>query len=244
MQEKVALITGGARRVGATIAQTLHAKGMNIIIHYHHSSKEAENLINYLNDARDGSAFGIQGDLSSCSTISQISENAFKKWGRLDVLINNASCFYPTPIDEMSEEDWEDLINTNLKAPLFLSKHCAPFLEKTQGCIINMSDIHAEKPLRKYLIYSLSKAGLNMLTKSLAKELSPTVRVNAIAPGAVCWPENKNALTESQKEKIIQKSLLKRAGAPEDVAKAVSFFVFDAPYITGQILRVDGGRDL
>jgi len=243
--EKVVLITGAAKRVGATVARSLHAHGMRVIIHYSTSSDQAHALRDELNQARPNSASCIQANLLDHATkLSQVIATAVETWGQLDVLINNASSFYPTPLGQITEENWEDLIGTNLKAPLFLAQAAAPYLTKQQGCIINMVDIHAQQPLKSYPVYCAAKAGLLMLTKALAKELGPHVRVNAIAPGPVLWPDQQNELDKSMQEKIISRTLLKRPGSPEDIAKAVNFFIFQAGYVTGQILAVDGGRSL
>ena len=241
-QTKVALITGAARRVGAVIARTLHAKGMNVIIHYDKSKVEALQLCETLNAQRPNSAAVLAAKLTESNACATLVNAAHKIWGRLDTLVNNASRFYPTKINEVSNEQWLDLIDSNLKAPFFLAQAAANYLRTSHGCIINIADIHGAKPLKDYSVYSISKAGLIMLTQSLAKELGPEIRVNTVAPGAVMWPEAENELTATTKQKIIDSAALKRAGTPEDIAKAVWFFIAEADYITGQFLGVDGGR--
>ncbi len=241
-QTKVALITGAARRIGAEIARTLHNSGYNVIIHYKNSETEAKQLANELNTQRKGSAAIIQWELLNTSTISELVNNSISIWGRIDVLINNASAFYPTEMGTITEQDWDNLVGSNLKAPLFLSQALAQELVKSQGCIINMVDIHADRPLKNYMVYSLAKAGLVSLTKSLARELGPDVRCNGIAPGAILWPEEPQH--DAQHQNIIQKTALKCEGKPEDIAKTILFLITSADYITGQIITVDGGRIL
>ena len=241
LSNKVVLITGAAHRIGATTARLLHAEGMNILLHYRHSREAAEALQAELNDIRPDSVTLLQADLHDTHKLPQLIEDAIKVWGQLDVLINNASSFYATPIGTVTEEHWDDLIGSNLKAPLFLSQAAAPHLRQHQGCIVSIVDIHAERPLKEFPVYSMAKAGLVMLTKSLACELGPEVRVNAVAPGAILWPEN---LGETEKEKIISRTFLKRQGAPEDIARAILYLIRDAGYVSGQVLTVDGGRSL
>ena len=237
---KAILITGAARRVGAEISRTLHAAGANIAIHYRGSADEANALAAELNAQRAGSAITLQADLLDTARLPALVEGTLKAFGRLDVLINNASTFYPTPIGTITETQWDDLLGTNLKAPLFLSQAAAPALTASSGLILNIVDIHGLRPLKGHPVYSPAKAGLVMLTHALARELSPQVRVNAIAPGPVLFPEE--GLTEDRKSDIIEKTLLKRRGSPTDIARAALFFVADAPYVTGQVLAVDGGR--
>jgi len=239
---KVALITGSARRMGAAMADKLHENGFNIVIHYHASHEDAERLSAELNKKRKHSAITMRADLQEITSLEALVNQAAETWGRLDVLVNNASRFYKTEVGEMTEYSWDELINTNLKAPLFLSQAAAPHLKKTNGCIINITDIHGERPLRDYAVYSISKAGLIMLTKQLAKELGPEIRVNAISPGAIVWPEGQNKLSEESKKKIIERTALQRHGDPDMIAKAALFLVQDADFITGQVLVVDGGR--
>lgn len=244
LTSKVALITGAARRIGAEISRMLHDEGMNIVLHYNASEEEAIALCEELNQKRKHSAVAIRADLQEQESEKALVQQAEAAWKRLDVLVNNASRFYRTEIGEITEYAWDDLMNSNLKAPFFLSQAAAPFLAANQGCIINITDIHAERPLRDYSIYCISKSGLLMMTKVLAKELGPSVRVNAVAPGAIIWPEGKNVLSEVEKQKIIDSTSLLRHGGPKDIAKAVLFFVRDGEYVTGQVLNVDGGRIL
>lgn len=242
MNEKVVLITGGAKRIGAETARTLHAAGMRIVIHYRSSRQEADELSYELNQQRPDSAAVIQGDLNDDHIYGQLIEDAVETWGRLDVLINNASSFYPTPVGSITLEQWHDLMNSNLKAPLFLSQAASPFLKETQGCIVNMVDIHAFRPMKQHPVYCAAKAGLAMLTQALAKDLGPHIRVNGIGPGAILWPEND--MDEATKQHIIERTALKRHGKPKDIAKAILFLVRDADYITGHVVPVDGGRSL
>lgn len=244
LSSKVALITGAARRIGAEIARILHEAGMNIALHYNASEEEAIDLCEQLNQKRKHSATAIRADLQEAESEKALVQQAVEVWGRLDVLVNNASRFYQTPLGEVTVYAWDDLMNSNLKAPFFLAQAAAPFLTKTQGNIINITDIHAERPLRDYSVYCISKSGLLMMTKVLAKELGPAIRVNGVAPGAILWPEGKNTLSEAEKQKIIEHTVLLRPGHSTDIAKAVLFFVRDAEYVTGQILDVDGGRML
>ena len=239
---KAALVTGAARRVGATIAHALHASGASVVLHYRSSAEEAAALAQQLNDARPGTATLAQCDLLESSAVAELAHTAAKAFGGLDILVNNASSFYPTPLGDIDEDDWNDLIGTNLKAPLFLAQAAAPLLKDARGLIVNLADIHGMKPLRRYPVYSIAKAGLIMLTKSLARELGPHVRVNAIAPGPILWPED--GLDTALQEQIIDRTALKRPGSPEDVARACLFFATEAPYVTGQILAVDGGRSV
>lgn len=231
------MITGGARRVGAAIARTLHTAGLDVIVHCHRSVAEAEALAANLNQARAGSARVLKQDLQPADG----PEKLIAQCDALDVLINNAAAFYPTPLAQATAAQWDELLGTNLRAPFFLSRAAAPLLRQRHGCIVNLSDIHAQRPLRGHAIYSISKAALDMLTRTLAKELAPEIRVNGVAPGAVIWPEQMDG---ELKQRIVSHTMLKRAGAPEDVAAAVRFLVFDAPYVTGQILVIDGGRTL
>jgi len=244
MKNKVILITGGAKRVGASICRLLHAEGASLMIHYRSSTSEARALQAELNLQRANSVTIIQGDLLNLATLPNLVQETVKNFGRLDVLINNASSYYPTEIGEINDEQWEDLTGSNLKAPLFLSQAAAPELRKHHGCIINITDMHVERPKKGYIVYSVAKAGLVTLTKSLAHELSPEVRVNAVAPGPVMWPEDNPQFDEVYRQRVISQTLLKRIGEPNDVAKAVKFLIQDAPFITGQIIAVDGGRSL
>lgn len=242
LTQKVVLITGGVKRIGAAIARQLHATGMNLALHYRHSETAAHALQAELHDQRADSVLLLQADLLHMPKLTRMVQQIIDHYGRLDVLVNNASSFYPTPIGQIEENDWEDLLGTNLKVPLFLSQAAAPHLSSTQGCIINLVDIHAERPLKSHSVYSTAKAGLIMLTKALARELGPKVRVNAIAPGAILWPEND--MDEVTKQRIVSNIALKRHGDPIDIAKTVLFLVRDAEYITGQVITVDGGRTL
>jgi pteridine reductase len=240
LQNKVVLITGGARRIGAAISRKLHAAGAQLVIHYHRSAAEAHALAAELNTTRPASVTALGGDLLDLKVLSSLVEATVARHGHLDILINNASTFYPTPVGEITASQWDDLMGTNLRAPLFLSQAAAPHLKTSEGLIINIVDIHGMRPLRFHTVYSPAKAGLIMLTQSLARELAPQVRVNGIAPGPVQFPEK--GLTEEMQQAIIEKTLLKRRGSPEDIARAALFFAAEAPYVTGQILAVDGGR--
>jgi pteridine reductase len=242
MTNKVALITGGARRIGKEIARYLHEKGMNIVVHYRSSAAEAEILVKELNFRRDNSAVALAADLNQTHFCEKLIEESSQKWGRLDALINNASRFFPTPVTAVNDDHWDDLMKSNLKAPYFLASYAAPLLRIQRGNIVNVADIHGVAPLKNYSVYSISKAALIMLTKTLAKELAPEIRVNTVAPGAIIWPEHENELTQVKKENILAKTLLQRQGNPEDIAKAVWFFIQDANYVTGQYLAIDGGR--
>jgi len=242
MNGKVALITGGAKRIGAETARTLHDAGMNIIIHYRSSRQEADELCYELNELRENSAAVVQADLDDDNIYGKLIEDAVEIWGHLDVLVNNASSFFPTPVGSITLEQWHNLINSNLKAPLFLSQAATQFLKETQGCIINMVDIHAFRPMKNHPVYCAAKAGLAMLTQSLAKDLGPDIRVNGIGPGAILWPDND--MDENTRNFIIERTALKRHGEPKDIAKAILFLVRDAGYITGHIIPVDGGRSL
>ncbi len=240
----VALITGAARRIGAQLARRLHAENYRIVIHYLNSDAEAEALAEELNAIRVDSVITLRADLNQIGAIDALAAEAVSQWGRLDVLINNASSFYPTPVGQANPEQWDDLINSNLKAPFFLTQALAPALKKACGCVLNIADIHAARPLKNHPIYCAAKAGNVMLTKSLARELAPQVRVNGIAPGAILWPEQSAELSETDKQKILSKVPLGRNGAPTDIAETALFLIARAPYITGQIISVDGGRTL
>jgi pteridine reductase len=244
LQNKVILITGGAKRVGASICRLLHANGANLMIHYRSSVKEARALQAELNLQRSNSVAIIQGDLLNLAILPSLVQESIQHFGRLDVLINNASSYYPTEIGDIKDEQWQDLMGSNLKAPLFLAQAAADELRKQHGCIINITDMHVERPKKGYIIYSVAKAGLVTLTKSLAHEFSPDVRVNAVAPGPVRWPEDNPQFDELYRQRVISQTLLKRIGEPNDIAKAVKFLIQDAPFITGQIIAVDGGRSL
>jgi pteridine reductase len=239
---RAVLITGAARRIGAALARGFHAHGADIGIHCHQSVVEAERLRDELNGKRARSAVVVTADVLDVAALPGIVTTAVNAFGRLDALINNASSFYPTPFGSVSPAQWEDLMGTNLRAPFFLAQAAAPELRKTQGAIVNMIDIHAQRPLPGHPVYSAAKAGLAMMTRALARELGPEVRVNGIAPGPILWPEA--GMDAQLQNEIVAKTLLKRTGAPEDVVRAALFFVRDAPYVTGQILAVDGGRSV
>ncbi|HHT0592895.1 TPA: pteridine reductase [Legionella anisa] len=242
-EAKAALVTGGARRIGAAVVKKLHAAGYKVIIHCHHSLQEAHSLAVDLNEQRPNSAFVLQRELSEMSAAAEIM-TAIQDWaGRLDLLVNNASVFIRTEFTAFAETDWNVLFDVHVKAPFLLSLAARPLLAKHSGAIINVSDTHAEKPLKGYSVYCQSKAALEMQTKSLAREFAPEIRVNAVAPGAIIWPENSNTLTPEIQEKIIAKTPLKKHGNPEYVAQAI-LALAENPYITGQILKVDGGRNL
>lgn len=244
MANKVALVTGGARRVGAAISRRLHQRGVDLMIHYRQSAAEAQALQAELNAARPESVALVQADLLNMAALPAMVTQTMERFGRLDVLINNASSFFPTPLGRISEREWEDLVGTNLKTPLFLSQAAAPHLRRAQGCIVNIVDIHADRPMHNYVLYSIAKGGLLALTRSLASEMGPEVRVNGVSPGIIMWPEDENWSDEVGRQRLIQTTLLKRIGDPDDIATTVRFLVFDAPYVTGQIIAVDGGRSL
>ena len=240
---KVVLVTGGAKRVGAAIARRLHREGADVMLHYRGSEREANALRSELNAARANSVALVQADLLDLAGLAEIVRNAVNRFDRLDALVNNASTFFPTPVGEMTQATWESLIGTNLRAPLFLSQAAAPHLRKTNGAIVNITDIHAERPLKNYVIYSIAKAGLAGLTRSLARELGPEVRVNGVAPGPIAWPED-GSFDEVARQRVISNTILKRTGDPDDVARAVYFLIAEAPYVTGEIIAVDGGRSI
>jgi pteridine reductase len=242
LRGRTALVTGAARRLGAAIARALHAAGANLVLHYRTSADEAMALEQELNAARAASAKRVECDLLEVARLPALVKAAADTFGSLDLLVNNASTFYPTPVGDITTLDWDDLIGTNLKAPLFLAQAAAPLLKETHGLIVNLADIHGIRPLRRYPVYSIAKAGLIMLTHSLARELGPAIRVNAIAPGPILWPEG--GTSTALQKKIIDRTALKRIGSPEDVARTCVFFATEAPYITGQVLAVDGGRSI
>lgn len=242
LEGRCVLVTGGAKRLGAAIGRKLHAAGANIVFHYNQSRAAADQLVAELDALRSGSALAVRADLLDTAQLPTLVETALARYGRLDVLVNNASTFYPTPVGSITLAEFDDLVGTNLRAPLFLSQAAADALRRTQGLIINMVDIHARRPLKDHPVYSAAKAGLVMLTKSLARELGPEVRVNGIAPGPVLWPERD--LEDALKAEIVAKTALKRSGSPDDVARAALFLATEASYVTGQIITVDGGRSL
>jgi pteridine reductase len=239
---KVALITGAARRVGAQIARSLHAEGMDLVLHYHSSQAAAEALKTELELSRPDSVMLFQANLGRCIEFPGFIERVRAFRGRLDVLINNASSFFPTPLGDASEDQWDQLMGSNLKGPFFLTKEAAPMLRSASGCVINLVDIYALRPLGKHPIYSIAKAGNAMMVKALARELGPQVRVNGVAPGVILWPEKEPG--DATKAKILARTALKRAGTPLDVARTILFLIRDADYITGQVIAVDGGRTL
>lgn len=241
---RVVLITGGARRVGAAIARELHQQGAHIVLHYHKSETDALHLQAELNALRPNSVAIIGANLLETGTLPALIETALHHFGRLDALVNNASSYYPTHLGQIDLAQWEDLMGSNLKAPLFLSQAAANALRASQGCIVNITDMHIERPKKHYIVYSAAKAGLVSLTKSLAQELAPEVRVNAVAPGPVLWPDDAQAFDDQYRQLVINQTLLKRSGEPADIAKAVKFLIYDAPFITGHVLAVDGGRNL
>lgn len=239
---KNVLITGAAKRIGAACARLLHSQGCNVFLHYRSSADEAQQLCAELNQQRPDSAKIMQADLLNMAELEAVAREACMAWGGIDVLVNNASSFYPTALADVTECQWDELLGSNLKAPFFLAKALAKTLIDNKGCIVNIVDIHAERGLIGYPVYSIAKAGLAAMTKILAKELGPAIRVNGVAPGAILWPDSD--LSEPAKQEILQRVALKRNGDPEDIAKTVLFLIKDAGYITGQILTVDGGRTL
>jgi len=242
LDNHVALITGAARRIGAAIARTLHAQGADVAIHYRGSATEAADLTDELNSQRADSAASFAADLTDMAGLNKLVEEVTAWQNRLDILVNNASSFYPTPVGKITEDQWDDLIGTNLKAPLFLSQAALPALREARGVIINIVDVHSQRPLRDHTVYGPSKAGLAMLTRSLAKDLAPEVRVNGVSPGAILWPEN--GMSGATKDAILEQVPLGRPGTPNDVANAVLFLARDADYVTGQIIAIDGGRSI
>ncbi|WP_417533555.1 pteridine reductase [Marinobacterium stanieri] len=237
-----ALITGAARRIGACIARRLHQQGYDLILHYRQSSTDAEQLRDELNRQRADSCICLQADLNDMQAVEQLAQ-AVRQQGSLNLLVNNASTFYPTPLQQAAQSDWDQLINSNLRGPFFLSSALAPLLEASEGSIVNLVDVHAEKGLGGYPIYSIAKAGVKMMTLSLARELAPAVRVNGVSPGAILWPEADAEMDDAARQAILDKVPLQRTGRPEDIAEAVAFLA-SAGYITGQILAVDGGRSI
>jgi pteridine reductase len=235
-------VTGAAKRIGAVIASSLHDAGANVAIHYHSSAAAADELAADLNQRRAGSAFTVGADVRDITALERMAQQVLQRTGKLDVLVNNASNFYPTPLGSVTEEQWHDLIGSNLKAPLFLSQAVLPALRAARGVIINIVDVHAQRPLRDHPVYGAAKAGLAMLTRSLAKDLGPHIRVNGVSPGAILWPDI--GMSEQLRAGIIRQTALKRSGEPQDIAAAVLFLVRDAPYVTGQIIAVDGGRSV
>ena len=242
LQGQCALVTGAAKRVGAAIARALHREGADLAIHFRGSEREANALRDELNSTRTDSAQTFRADLSELPQIESLLDDVVRWSGGLNILVNNASSFYPTPLGSVTEEQWDDILGSNLRAPLFLSQAALPHLKAAHGNIVNIVDIHAQRPLRHHPAYGAAKAGLGMFTRSLAKDLAPEVRVNGVAPGAIMWPED--GMTDRVKEIILKQIPLGRQGQPEDIASAVLFLVRDASYVTGQIIAIDGGRSV
>jgi pteridine reductase len=240
--DRVALVTGASRRIGAAIVRGLHAAGYRVLLHYHRSADEARQLAEELNAERPGSVVTQQADLDDTAALSGLVNQAIDAWGHLDALVNNASTFYPTPLGTVTESQWDALLGSNLKAPFFLCQAAAPQLARRQGAIVNLVDVYAERPLKGYPVYSIAKAGLAALTRSLAVELAPDIRVNGVAPGAILWPEQTDG-GQTQAD-ILARIPLARPGSPADIAGAVRFLLESAPYVTGQIIAVDGGRSV
>ncbi|HEX3896655.1 MAG TPA: pteridine reductase [Rudaea sp.] len=238
----VILITGAAKRIGAQIARTLHQAGYDLALHYRHSRNEMDALRSELEPLRPDSTIAIQGDLADVAALPGIVEKCTSRFGRLDAVVNNASAFFPTPIGDATPEQWDELFASNARAPFFLAQAAASVLKKSSGCIVNIVDIYAQQPLARYPIYSMAKAALEMMTKSLARELAPEIRVNGVAPGAILWPDAGQVSTNQ--DDLVAKTPLQRTGSSEEIAKAVLFLIRDATFTTGQILKVDGGRSL
>ncbi|PPI84373.1 pteridine reductase [Marinobacter maroccanus] len=240
----VALVTGAAHRLGSQTARTLHERGWNLVIHYRSREEQANSLIAQMNRQRPDSACALHGDLSQTADVYRLASDAVEHWGRLDALVNNASVFSPTPTADATEDDWNTILNTNLRAPFFLLQACLAELRRNQGSVVNLIDIYSEKPIDDHPLYCASKAGLAALTRSWAKDLAPDVRVNGVSPGAILWPEGEAEMNPSAQRAILQKTPLARTGNPDDIAKTIAFLICDAPFITGQIISVDGGRSL
>ena len=238
----VALVTGAGARIGAAIAERLHERGCDVLLHFNSNREGAEDLAARLNGSRSGSVATAGADLSSPAEVEALATALRDRFGRLDLLVNNASRFYPTPFGETQAWQWDDLIDSNLRGPWFLTQALLPELRTAGGCVVNILDIHAERPMPGHTIYCISKAGLAMMTRALAGELGPDVRVNGVSPGAILWPEREPGPVE--KQAILDRTALGRLGEPADIALAVAYLAFDAPYVTGQILAVDGGRSL
>lgn len=244
MAAPVVLITGAAHRLGTRTAETLHGRGWNVVIHYRSRAEQARQLVDELNRERADSATSVQADLTRADEVANLARAASQHWQRLDGLINNASVFYPRVTEAATEEDWDAIMGANLKAPFFLLKHCLPALKKTAGSVINLIDIYSEKPLSDHPLYCASKAGLAALTRSWAKDLAPQIRVNGVSPGAILWPEGDAEVDPAHQQAILDKTPLARTGNPDDIAGAIAYLLCDAPFVTGQILAVDGGRSL
>ena len=241
MSGKTILVTGAARRLGSTIARVTHATGANVMVHYHRASEAAAVLVAELNAARPASAACLHADLRDVLGLPQLVADTVGRFGRLDALVNNASSFFPTPLGSIDLAAWDDIVDSNFRAPLFLAQAAAPHLMAARGTIVNITDIHAQRPLAGYPLYCAAKAGLLGLTRALAIEMAPLVRVNAVAPGPILWPEN-GGFDRSERAEIVAHTLLGRTGCPQDIAGAVRYLIDDATYVTGQVINVDGGR--
>ena len=239
----VVLITGAARRIGAAIATRLHGCGYRVIIHYQNSAAEAEKLCAKFNIMRADSAHTLQANLLDTDSVEQLAKASIAQWGQVNALVNNASSFYPTPLPKATQTQWDELMGSNLKGPFFLCQALAKALKQHGGSIVNIADIHAHQPLQEHSVYCIAKAGNKMLTKTLAKELAPNVRVNGIAPGVILWPEN-DTQEDDEQEELIKNIPLQRMGSSDDIARLAEFFITDASYITGQTIAVDGGKRL
>lgn len=242
MSQPTVLVTGASRRVGAAIVRELHQAGLDVAIHYRHSAAPAAALADELNALRPASAASFAADLDRLADIPQLIEAVVARFGGLSALVNNASTFFPTAIGHVDAAIWDNLLSSNLRAPFFLAQAAAPHLKASGGSIVNITDVHAERPLAGFPVYCAAKGGLLNLTRALAIELAPEIRVNAVAPGAIAWPEDGAAFAPAQQAAIVEHTLLKRVGTPRDVARAVKFLILDAPYVTGQVINIDGGR--
>jgi pteridine reductase len=239
---KVALITGAAQRIGAQLARALHARSYNVVIHYNRSAEAAEAIASELNAQRANSARALSANMEDIDAVQRLAAEATALWGRMDVLINNASTYYSTPWQTAAAQDWDRLVGSNLKGPFFLTQALLAELSQRKGCVINMIDIAAERPARDFSIYCMAKAGLAMLTRSLAVDHGKNLRVNGIAPGAILWPEP--PLSEIAKMQMLEKIPAGHIGDPSDIVRTALFLIEDAPYINGQIIAVDGGLHL
>ncbi|MBO6851054.1 MAG: pteridine reductase [Marinobacter sp.] len=240
----VVLITGAAHRLGARTAEVMHGRGWNVVVHYRSRGEQAQALADRLNVERPDSATTVQADLSEPEQVTALAGAATSVWGRLDGLVNNASVFYPNPTEAATQEDWHTIMGANLQAPFFLGQACLTALRETGGAIINLIDIYSEKPLADHPLYCSSKAGLAALTRSWARDLAPAIRVNGVSPGAILWPEGEGEVDETHQQSILARTPLARTGNPDDIAGTIAFLMCDAPFITGQVIAVDGGRSL